>query len=56
MTKTLERQKWIILLSTGDPRLTYTEYAYSLSGVRDIIDYYGMDRLLIFGEGYNKID
>jgi len=58
MTETLmfNRPTWVVLVQTGNPHITHTEYAHSLSGVRDMIDYYSEGRLLIFGEGYNSLD
>jgi hypothetical protein len=48
-TLTDNRPTWTILIQTGDPKLTHTEWAYSLAQVNEMILYYGLNRLLIFG-------
>jgi len=49
MTNTPDRATWTILIQTGNPHITHTEWAYSLAQVNEMILYYGLDRLLIFG-------
>ena len=55
MTST-ERPCWIVLLATGDPKLTHTEWIYSEFALRQFVDYYteaGYD-LLVFAPGTYK--
>ena len=48
------RPTWTVLISTGNPQITHTEIVHSLYALRQMIDYYGEERLMIFGEGFEQ--